>query len=55
MKEVYYVGLDVHKDSIQLSVVDRRKKELVFAKGLPNRASRVVKEPTRRQEIGKCG
>jgi hypothetical protein len=46
MKEVYYVGLNVYKDSIQL-------KEPVFAKG--NRASRVVKEPARRQEMGKCG
>jgi hypothetical protein len=27
MKELYYVGLDVHKDSIQMAVLDSRKKE----------------------------
>jgi hypothetical protein len=45
MKEVYYVGLDVYKDSIQMAISDSRKKEPIMAKGLPNRAIRVVKEP----------
>jgi hypothetical protein len=40
----YYIGLDIHKDSIQTAVLDDRKKEPVAAKGLPNRAARVVKE-----------
>jgi transposase len=52
MKEVYYVGLDVHKDSIQMAVLDNRKKEPIKAKGLPNRATRVVKELAGYQEKG---
>jgi hypothetical protein len=52
MKEVYYVGLDVHKDSIQMAVLDSRKKEPIAAKGLPNRATRIVKELTGYQEKG---
>jgi transposase len=52
MKEVYYVGLDVHKDSIQMAVLDSRKKEPITAKGLPNRATRIVKELAGYQEKG---
>jgi transposase len=52
MKEVYYVGLDVHKDSIQMAVLDSRKKEPVLAKGLPNRAARVAKELVAYRENG---
>jgi hypothetical protein len=33
MKEVYYVGLDAHKHSIQMAVLDNRKKEPITAKG----------------------
>jgi transposase len=53
MKEVYYVGLDVHKDSIQMAVLDSRKKEPIAAKGLSNRASRIVKELAGCQAKGK--
>jgi transposase len=53
MNKVYYVGLDVHKDSIQMAVLDDRKKEPMAAKGLPNRVSRVVKELAGYQEKGK--
>jgi transposase len=52
MKEVYYVGLDVHKDSIQVAVLDSQKKEPILAKGLPNRTTRVVKELAKYQEQG---
>jgi transposase len=52
MKEVYYVGLDVHKDSIQMAVLDSRKKEPILAKGLPNRVTRIVKELAGYQEKG---
>jgi hypothetical protein len=45
MKDVYYVGLDVHKDSIQMAILDSWKKEPVLAKGLPN-------EPPRRRTAG---
>jgi hypothetical protein len=34
MSRVYYVGLDVHKDSIQLAVLDGQCKEPILAKGL---------------------
>jgi transposase len=53
MKEVYYVGLDVHKGSIQMAILDSRKKEPIVAKGLPNRTTRVVKELTGYQKTGK--
>jgi transposase len=52
MKEVYYVGLDVHKDSIQMAVLDSRGKEPLVAKGLPNRTTRVVKELAEYQKKG---
>jgi transposase len=52
MKEVYYVGLDVHKDSIQMAVLDNQKKEPVLAKGLPNRVTKIVKELAEYQEKG---
>ncbi|MDR2403403.1 MAG: transposase, partial [Spirochaetaceae bacterium] len=53
MKEVYYAGLDVHKNSIQMAVLDSRKKEPIAAKRLPNRATRIVKELAGYQEKGK--
>jgi transposase len=53
MNKVYYVGLDVHKDSIQMAVLDDRKKEPIVAKGLPNRVTRVVKELAGYQKQGK--
>jgi transposase len=53
MKELYYVGLDVHKDSIQMAVLDSRKKEAIVAKGLPNRTTRIVKELAGYQKNGK--
>jgi hypothetical protein len=39
MKELYYVGLDVHKNSIQMAVLDSWKREPVLAKGLPNKVT----------------
>jgi hypothetical protein len=53
MREVYYVGLDVHKDSIQMAVLDSRKKGPIMAKGLPNRAIRIMKELAGYQEKGR--
>jgi transposase len=53
MNKVYYVGLDVHKDSIQMAVLDDRKKEPMVAKGLPNGVSRIVKELAGFREKGK--
>lgn len=53
MKELYYVGLDVHKDSIQMAVLNNRSKEPILAKGLPNRTTRIVKELAGYQEKGK--
>jgi transposase len=52
MKEVYYVGLDIHKDSIQMAVLDSWKKEPVLAKGLPNKVTKIVKELAVYQEKG---
>jgi hypothetical protein len=52
MKEVYYGGLDVHKDSIQMAVLDQRNQEPLVAKGLPNRATRIVKELAKYQAAG---
>jgi transposase len=46
------VGLDVHKDSIQMAVLDNRNKEPVLAKGLPNRTTRIVKELAKYEEKG---
>jgi transposase len=46
------VGLDVHKDSIQMAVLDNRNKEPVLAKGLPNRTTRIVKELAVYEEKG---
>jgi hypothetical protein len=51
MKGVYYVGLDVHKDSIQMAVLDSWKKEPVLAKGLPNKVTKIVKELAVYQEF----
>jgi transposase len=53
MKEVYYVGLDVHKDIIQMAVLCNKGKEPVTAKGLPNNAMKIVKELSKYQEKGK--
>ncbi len=44
MKEVYYVGLDVHKDSIQMAILGRTGKEAVKTKSLTNNAMKIVKE-----------
>jgi transposase len=53
MKEVYYVGLDVHKDTIQMVVLGSKGKEPVMAKGLPNNAMKIVKELGKYYEKGK--
>jgi transposase len=53
MKELYYVGLDVHKDSIQMAVLDSWKKTPIVAKGLPNQTSRILRELAGYQEKGK--
>jgi transposase len=52
MSRVYYVGLDVHKDSIQMAVLDGQCKEPILAKGLPGRATRIMKELAQYQEQG---
>jgi transposase len=43
MKTVYYAGLDVHKDNIQMAVLGSRGKEPIAAKGLANNPLKVVK------------
>jgi transposase len=53
MKEVYYVGLDVHKESIQMAVLATRGKQPVTAKALPNNAIKIVKELAPYQAKGK--
>jgi transposase len=53
MKEVYYVGLDVHKDTIQMAVLGSKGKEPVMAKGMPNNAMKIVKELGQYYEKGK--
>jgi transposase len=53
MKEVYYAGLDVHKDTIQMAVLSGTGKEPVAAKGLPNDAMKVVKELAKFESKGK--
>jgi len=53
MKEVYYVGLDVHKDMIQMAVLGSKGKEPVMAKGLPNDPMKIVKELGKYYEKGK--
>jgi len=53
MKEVYYVGLDVHKDTIQMAVLGGKGKEPVMAKGMPNDAMKIVKELGKYCEKGK--
>jgi transposase len=44
MKKLYYAGLDVHKDNIEVAILGSRGKEAVSAKRLPNDAMKVVKE-----------
>ena len=53
MEEVYYVGLDVHKDSIQMAILGRTGKEAVKTKSLTNNAMKIVKELSPYQEKGK--
>jgi transposase len=43
MKTVYYIGLDVHKDTIQMAVLDNKGKEPVSAKGLGSDPMEVIK------------
>jgi transposase len=52
MKEVYYVGLDVHKDTIQMAILGSKGKEPVMTKGLPNNAIKIVKELGKYYEKG---
>jgi transposase len=52
MKELYYVGLDVHKDSIQMAILGTKSKEPIKAKALPNDAIKIVKELAPYQEKG---
>jgi hypothetical protein len=44
MKAVYYAGLDVHKDTVQIVILGSRGKEPVSAKCLPNDGIKIVKE-----------
>jgi transposase len=53
MKEVYYAGLDVHKDTVQMVVLGSRGKEPVSAKCLPNSGTKIVKELAKYQGKGK--
>jgi hypothetical protein len=54
MKEVYYAGLDVPKDTIQLVVLGNQGKEPVSAKWLPNDGIKIVKELAKYQGKGKA-
>jgi hypothetical protein len=53
MKEVYYAGLDVHKDTVQLVVLGSRGKEPVSSKCVPNNGTKIVKELAKYQGNGK--
>jgi transposase len=53
MKEVYYAGLDVHKDTIQLAVLGTKEKEPVSIKSLPNDEIKIIKELSKYQGKGK--
>jgi hypothetical protein len=37
MKEVYYAGLDVHKDTVQIAILRSRGKKPVSSKCVPNK------------------
>jgi hypothetical protein len=52
MKTEYYVGLDVHKDTIQMAVLGNRRKEPGTAKGMANDALKAVKALAPYQEKG---
>jgi transposase len=53
MKEIYYAGLDVHKDTIQIAVLGSKGKEPISAKCLPNDGIKIVKELAKYQGKGK--
>jgi hypothetical protein len=53
MKEVYYAGLDVHKDTVQIAVLGSRGKEPVSSKRVPNNGIKIVKELAKYQGNGK--
>jgi transposase len=53
MRKVYYVGLDVHKETIQMAVLDTKGEKPISAKGMPNDPIKVVKELAPYQDKGK--
>jgi transposase len=53
MKEVYYAGMDVHKDTVQIVVLGNKGQEPVSAKCLPNDGIKIVKELAKYQGKGK--
>ena len=52
MREVYYVGLDVHKERVQMAVLRSGGTEIESAKGIPNVPEKVVKELQKYTEQG---
>jgi transposase len=52
MKEVYYAGLDVHKDTVQIAVLGSRGKEPVSSKCVPNNGIKIVKDLAKYQGNG---
>jgi transposase len=52
MKELYYVGLDVHKDTIQMAILAEKGKEPIKLKGMENNATKIVKEMLPYKEKG---
>lgn len=43
MKKIYYVGLDVHKETVEMSVFQNREKEPEFEKRMENNHSKIIK------------
>ncbi len=52
MKNVYYVGMDVHKETVELSVLLNRRKEPEFERQLPNNKQKIIKVLKKLQEQG---
>ncbi len=52
MGSVYYVGLDVHKDSIRMAVLNEKEQESVYEATFGNDIPRVLRKITQFREKG---
>ena len=51
-EKAYYIGMDVHKDSVQMAVFGEKGEEPIYERSLPNDTGRLVKEVKRFSEEG---